>query len=56
MELIRNQWHIEYRLHSGRDFTYDEERCRVWARDVPRRLVYLTHAAISIIRCQSACR
>jgi len=39
-----------------RDFTYDEDRCRVWVRDVPRHLAGPTHAAISIIRCQSAYR
>ena len=50
--LIRNHWHIENRLHYVRDFTYDEDRCRVWVRDLPRNLACLTNAAISIIRCQ----
>ena len=35
-----------------RDFTYDEDRCRVDVRDVPRNLACLTNTAISIIRCQ----
>ncbi len=48
--LIRNHWHIENRLHYVRDFTYDEDRCRVWVRDLPRNLACLTNAAISIIR------
>ena len=34
------------------DFTYDEDGCRVWVRDLPRNLACLTNAAISIIRCQ----
>ena len=54
--LIRNHWHIENRLHYVRDFTYDEDRCRVWVRDLPRNLACLTNAAISIIRCQSGFR
>ncbi len=36
-----------------RDFTYDEDRCRVWVRELPRNLACLTNAAISIIRCQT---
>ena len=50
--LIRSHWHIQNRLHYVRDFTYDEDRCRVWVRDLPRNLACLTNAAISIIRCQ----
>ena len=51
-ELIRDHWHIENRLHYVRDFTYDEDRCRVYVRDLPRNLACLTNTAISIIRCQ----
>ena len=50
--LVRNHWHIENRLHYVRDFTYDEDRCRVYVRDLPRRLACLTNTAISLIRCQ----
>ena len=50
--LVRNHWHIENRLHYVRDFTYDEDRCRVYVRDLPRNLACLTNTAISIIRCQ----
>ena len=51
--LVRNHWHIENRLHYVRDFTYDEDRCRVYVRDLPRNLACLTNTAISIIRCQT---
>ena len=51
--LVRNHWHIENRLHYVRDFTYDEDRCRVYVRDLPRNLACLTNTAISIVRCQS---
>ena len=47
---IRNDWHIENRLHYVRDFTCDEDRCRVYVRDLPRNLAALTNTAISIIR------
>ena len=50
-ELLRNHWQIENRLHYVRDFTYDEDRCRVYVRDLPRNLACLTNTAISIIRC-----
>ncbi|MDE0102399.1 MAG: ISAs1 family transposase, partial [Bryobacterales bacterium] len=52
-DLIRNHRHIENRLHYVRDFTYDEDRCRVYVRDLPRNLACLSNAAISIIRCQT---
>ena len=48
--LLRNHWQIENRLHYVRDFTYDEDRCRVYVRDLPRNLACLTNTAISIIR------
>lgn len=40
------------RVHSVRDFTCDEDRCRVYVSDSPRNLACLTNTAISIIRCQ----
>ena len=36
LALVRNHWHIENRLHYVRDFTYDEDRCRVRVRNLPR--------------------
>ena len=50
--LVRNHWHSENRLHYVRDFTYDEDRCRVYVRDLPRHLACLTNTAVSLIRCQ----
>ena len=49
-ELLRRHWEIENRLHYVRDFSYDEDRCRVYVRDLPRNLACLTNIAISIIR------
>ena len=34
--LVRRHWHIENRLHYVRDFTYDEDRCRVRVGNLPR--------------------
>ena len=48
--LVRRHWHIENRLHYVRDFTYDEDRCRVRVGNLPRNLACLTNAAISIAR------
>ena len=39
-----------------RDFTDEEDRCRVYVRDLPRNLARLTNTAISIIRCQPVFR
>ena len=55
-DLIRQHWHIENRLHYVRDVTYDEDRCRVYVRDLPRNLACLTIAAISLIRCRTRFR
>ena len=52
LALVRNHWHIENRLHYVRDFTYDEDRCRVRVRNLPRNLACLTNAGISIVRCK----
>ena len=51
LALVRQYWHIENRLHYVRDFTYDEDRCRVHVGNLPRNLACLTNAAISIVRC-----
>ena len=51
LALVRNHWHIENRLHYVRDFTYDEDRCRVHVRHLPRNLACLTNAAIALVRC-----
>ena len=51
LELVRNHWVIENRVHYVRDFTYDEDRCRAHVRHLPRNLSCLTNAAIAIVRC-----
>ena len=51
LELVRNHWVIENRVHYVRDFTCDEDRCRAHVRHLPRNLSCLTNAAIAIVRC-----
>jgi len=51
--LVRGHWSIENGIHFVRDFSYDEDRCRVWVGDLPRNLAALTNAAISIVRCRT---
>ena len=50
LSLVRNHWHIENRLHYVRDFTCDEDRCRVHVCHLPRNLACLTNVAIAIVR------
>ena len=56
LALVRNHRHIENRLHYVRDFTFDEDRCRAYVRHLPRNLVCLTKAAITIVRCDGRFR
>ena len=43
-------------MHCGRDFTCDEDRCRVHARHMSRNLARLTNEAIAIVRFQGRFR
>ena len=48
LKLVRGHWRIEA-MHYVRDFTYDEDRCRVHVRHTPRNLACLSNIAITII-------
>lgn len=52
MALVRGHWEIENRLHYARDWSFDEDRCRVSVGELPRNLASLSNAAISLIRLQ----
>ena len=56
LDLVRNHWHIENRLHYVRDFTYDVDRCRAYVRHLPRNLACLSNEAIAIVRCDGRFR
>lgn len=48
LELVRNHWAIENKLHHVRDVTLNEDRCRV--RTGARPLATLRNTAIGLIR------
>ena len=50
LNLVRNHWQVENRVHYVRDFSYDEDRCRASVGNLPRNLAALSNAAISIVR------
>ena len=50
MALVRGHWTIENKLHHVRDWSYDEDRCRVAAGELPHNLASLTNVAIALIR------
>lgn len=56
MALVRGHWTIENKLHHVRDWSYDEDRCRVAAGELPHNLASLTNVAIALIRGQGRFR
>ena len=56
MDLVRGHWTIENKLHHVRDGSYDEDRCRVAAGQLPHNLASLTNVAIALIRRQGRFR
>lgn len=50
LNLSRNHWHIENRVHYVRDVTYDEDRSQVRTGSGPRVMAGLRNAAIGILR------
>lgn len=53
LQLVRNHWSIENRLHYVRDFTFDEDRSPIRTGNGPRAVATLRSLAISLLR---ACR
>jgi predicted transposase YbfD/YdcC len=62
LQLWREHWHIENRLHYVRDVTFDEDRSQVRAGHAPQVMAALRNVAISLLRrcgaenIASACR
>lgn len=50
LELNRNHWDIENRVHCPRDFTFDEDRCRIRTGNGPRVMATIRNLAISLSR------
>jgi predicted transposase YbfD/YdcC len=62
LQLWREHWHVENRLHWVRDVSFDEDRSQVRAGHVPQVMAALRNVAISVLRLcgaeniASACR
>jgi hypothetical protein len=50
LELSRRHWIIENGLHYVRDFTFDEDRCRIRKYAGARVMASLRNLAISVLR------
>ena len=50
LELNREHWEIENKVHYVRDVTYDEDRCRIRTQNGPRMMASIRNLAISISR------
>jgi hypothetical protein len=50
LELNRGHWSIENRVHYVRDWTFDEDRCRVRKGHAAQTLAALRNLAISLMR------
>lgn len=50
LQLIREHWGIENRLHWVRDVTFDEDRCQVRSGAAPQVLAACRNLVISLLR------
>lgn len=50
LQLWREHWHIENRLHWVRDVTFDEDRSQIRAGHAPQVMAALRNVAISVLR------
>ena len=56
LALNRGHWQIENRVHYVRDFSFDEDRCRIRAGKLPRNLARFPNAAILVVRMRGHCQ
>ena len=54
LQLWREHWHVENRLHWVRDVTFDEDRSQVRAGRAPQVMAALRNIAISVLRLYGA--
>ena len=50
LQINREHWCIENKLHYVRDVAYDEDRCRIRQKSGPRIMATLRNVAIGILR------
>ena len=54
LQIWREHWHIENRLHWVRDVTFDEDRSQVRTERIPQVMAVLRNIAISLLRIGGA--
>lgn len=54
LQLWREHWHIENKLHWVRDVTFDEDRSQVRTERIPQVMAALRNVAISLLRISGA--
>jgi hypothetical protein len=54
LELSRGHWSIENKLHWVRDVVFDEDRCRIRARNGAQVMATLRNLVISVLRLARA--
>jgi predicted transposase YbfD/YdcC len=54
LQLWREHWHIENKLHWVRDVTFDEDRSQVRTERIPQVMAALRNVAISLLRVYGA--
>lgn len=50
LDLVRDHWAIENRLHWCLDVQFDEDKCRVYAMNAVENLVVVRHIALNLLR------
>lgn len=54
LQLARDHWAIENRLHWVRDVSYDEDRCRIRRGNGPQVMASIRNLVISLLRLAGA--
>ncbi|MDQ3753687.1 MAG: ISAs1 family transposase [Acidobacteriota bacterium] len=54
LQVWREHWHIENKLHYVRDVTFDEDRSQVRTQRIPQVMATLRNVAISLLRLSGA--
>ncbi len=54
LQVWGEHWHIENKLHWGRDVTFDEDRSTLLAGNIPQVMAALRNIAISLLRVLGA--
>jgi len=50
LDMVRNHWAVENRLHWNLDVSFREDECRVYAKNASENLVVVRHIALNLLR------